>query len=619
MKPTDPQKEPPLNPSQEVAHYDDAFIARAFRWSTLALGVLILGGIGIYWFLNRKPPPSAVKITQISAPIVKAIPLANLPKVKFTDVTSSAGLNFTHNNGATGEKLLPETMGGAVAFLDFDNNGTQDILLVNAQSWPGATHPQLTTPALYRNDGHGHFTDVTAGSGIDISLYGMGVAVGDYDNDGLPDVFISCVGTAHLFHNQGNGKFKDVTSQAGVAGSAKDWGTSAAFFDYDNDGKLDLYVGQYVKWTREIDFEVGYKLVGIGRAYGQPMNFEGTFPYLYHNNGDGTWTDVTATSGLQIKNPSSSVPTAKTLGVAPVDIDGDGWMDLIVANDTVQNLVFHNQTNGTFKEIGANAGIAFDSYGATRGAMGIDTGHFRDDDALGVLIGNFANEMTALYVSQGSPLQFADEAITEGIGPASRLLLKFGVFFFDYDLDGRLDVLSSNGHLEKEINKLQASQQYLQPAQLFWNRGPSPTGYFLPASAEQSGPDLFQPVVGRGSAFADIDGDGDLDVIIVQTGGKPLLLRNDNQLGHHWVRLKLEGRSANRSAIGARVTLKVGDQTYRRQVMPTRSYLSQSELPITIGLGQAQTVDQIEILWPGGSLQKLSNVQIDQTTSVRQP
>lgn len=227
--------------------------------------------------------------------------------------------------------------------------------------------------------------------------------------------------------------------------------------------------------------------------------------------------------------------------------------------------------------------------------------------------------MTALYVSQGSPLQFADEAITEGIGPASRLLLKFGVFFFDYDLDGRLDVLSSNGHLEKEINKLQASQQYLQPAQLFWNRGPSPTGYFLPASAEQSGPDLFQPVVGRGSAFADIDGDGDLDVIIAQTGGKPLLLRNDNQLGHHWVRLKLEGRSANRSAIGARVTLKVGDQTYRRQVMPTRSYLSQSELPITIGLGQAQTVDQIEILWPGGSLQKLSNVQIDQTTSVPQP
>ncbi len=619
MNQKDPHNEPKTNESEEVVHYDDALIARAFRWSALALILLLLAGIGLYVLLTRKPAPAPVKVTQITAPSVKTAPLLNPPTVKFTDVTSSSGLTFIHNNGATGEKLLPETMGGAVAFLDFDNNGTQDLLLVNAQSWPGTANPNLTTLGLYRNDGRGQFTDVTKGSGIDISLYGMGAAVGDYDNDGWVDVFISCVGTAHLFRNQGNGVFQDVTLKAGVSGSAKDWGTAAAFFDYDNDGKLDLYVGQYVKWSREIDFEVGYKLVGIGRAYGQPMNFEGTFPYLYHNNGDGTFTDATAAAGLQVKNPSSGVPTAKTLGVAPVDIDADGWMDLIVANDTVQNLVFHNQTNGTFKEIGANAGIAFDSYGATRGAMGIDTGFFRNDDALGVVIGNFANEMTALYVSQGSPLQFADEAITEGIGPASRLLLKFGVFFFDYDLDGRLDVLSSNGHLEQEINKLQASQQYLQPAQLFWNRGASPTGMFGPVTSEQSGADLFRPIVGRGSAFADIDADGDLDVILVQTGGKPLLLRNDNQLGHHWIRLNLEGRSANRSAIGARVTLKVAGQTHRRQVMPTRSYLSQSELPITIGLGSSQTVEEIEILWPGGPLQKLSNIRVDQTTSVRQP
>jgi enediyne biosynthesis protein E4 len=515
--------------------------------------------------------------------------------------------------------LLPETMGGGVAFFDFDNDGHQDLLFINSTEWPWkiAEGKQPATPALYRNDGSGNFIDVTAGSGLDVSIYGMGVAIGDYDNDGLPDVFITAVGKNRLFRNEGHGKFREVTDEAGVGGSENDWGTSAAWIDFNNDGLLDLYVCNYIRWSREIDFEVGYKLVGIGRAYGPPMNFEGAFPYLYRNDGNGRFTEVSAESGLQIKNSATGVPVAKSLGVAPVDLDGDGWIDLIIANDTVQNFLFHNQRDGTFKEIGALAGVAFDSYGNTRGAMGIDTGKFRNDDALGIGIGNFANEMTALYVSQRNPLIFTDEAITEGIGPASRLLLKFGIFFFDYDLDGRLDVLTANGHIEDEINKVMQSQHFRQPAQLFWNVGSSRAGSFISVPSDKTGPDLFTPMVGRGSAFADIDGDGDLDVVITQTGGPPLLLRNDQARGHRWMRLKLAGTRGNRDAIGAWIQVKTSEGILTRQVMPAKGYLSSSELPVTIGLGNADP-EAVEIIWPGGKRQAVEHVPLNQLVVVRE-
>ena len=543
-----------------------------------------------------------------------------VPVAKFTDITKEAGVSFVHNNGAYGEKLLPETMGGGVAFFDFDNDGQQDLLFVNSSWWPGHVPAGKlpTTMALYHNDGKGRFADVTAGSGLDVSLYGMGVAVGDYDNDGLPDVFITCVGGNHLFHNEGKGKFREVTQTAGVAGALDGWSTSAAWIDYDNDGKLDLFVCNYVRWSPEIDRAANFELPKLGRAYGPPRKFQGTFPYLYHNEGNGHFRDVSAEAGVQIKDPATGLPMAKSLALAPVDVDNDGWIDVVVANDTVQNFLFHNEHNGTFKEIGARSGVAYDAYGLTRGAMGIDSARFRNDDALGIAIGNFANEMNALYVAQRDSLLFADEATREGVGPASQRLLKFGLFFFDYDLDGRLDVLTSNGHLEPEINQVDPSQHYRQPAQLFWNRGNNKGMGFQLVPPEKCGSDILKPIVGRGSAFADIDGDGDLDVVLTQVVGPPLSLRNDQKLGHHWLRLKLVGTRSNRDAIGAWIKARVAGRTLSRQVMPTRSYLSQSELPVTIGLGEASKVDAVEILWPSGARQKITP-QLDRLSVITEP
>ena len=611
---------PPETEKNDLLRSDDTVIGRVFRWSLVAvLFMVVTGVLGVYW-ASRKSRARQAQITALTAPVVPDRRHVEIPKTRFTEITTEAGITFVHNNGAYGDKLLPETMGGGVAFFDFDNDDHPDLLFINSSYWPGKTpeNKKPTTMALYRNDGTGHFTDVTAGSGLDISFYGMGVAVGDYDNDGLADVFITAVGENHLFHNLGHGKFVEVTREAGVAGVPTQWSTGCAWIDYDNDGRLDLFVCNYVRWSQDIDMAVDYRLVGIGRAYGPPANFEGTFPYLYHNDGNGRFTDVSQAAGIQIKNPSTGLPMAKSLAVAPVDLDNDGWIDLVVANDTVQNFVLRNQQNGTFKEIGARSGIAFDAFGLARGAMGIDSARFRNNSDLGIAIGNFANEPNALYVSQNDPLMFTDEAVTEGVGPASRALLKFGLFFFDYDLDGRLDVLTANGHLEEEINKVQKSQNYRQPAQLFWNRGSGKSPTFVSVPPEKCGPDLFKPIVGRGSAFADIDGDGDLDVVMTQINGPPLLLRNDQKLSHHWVRIKLIGTKCNRDAIGAWVKVRAENQTQTRQVMPTRSYLSQSELPVTFGLAKADRIDVVEVVWPDGSVQKVSSIHVDALNVVRQ-
>ena len=540
------------------------------------------------------------------------------PAVHFTDITRAAGIRFSHVNGAYGEKLLPETMGSGAAFFDYDNDGDQDLLLINSDYWPdhmetGAPRP---TMMLYQNDGHGQFTDVTEASGLAIPLYGMGIAVGDYDNDGDADVFVTAYGSNHLFRNDG-GHFRDVTGAAGVGGSADTWSTSASFLDIDNDGDLDLFVANYVRWSRAIDVNVNFQLVGIGRAYGPPNAYQGSYNYLYRNDGDGRFGDISADSGMRITNPATGEPMSKALAVVPVDIDRDGWLDLLVANDTVQNFLLHNQGHGVFEERGSLLGIAFDRDGKATGAMGVDAAYFRNDAELGFAVGNFANEMTSLYVSRDSGPPLTDEAIVEGIGPASRLALTFGLFFFDYDLDGRLDLLQANGHLEGDINKVQTSQHYRQAPQLFWNCGDQCRSSFLVQPADANG-DFGTPLVGRGAAYADIDGDGDLDVIITQNGGEPLLLRNDLALDHHWLRLKLIGTAANRDAIGAWVEVRAGDTMQRRQVMPSRSYLSQVEPVLTFGLGVADRVDSVDVFWPDDTLQSLDRVAIDSQLEIRQ-
>jgi hypothetical protein len=591
----------------------------AFLVSVVVIGGIVLGvGLMVHNSQQRRLAALA-NINRLSPRLDKEA--TAIPNAAFTDVTSDSGIRFSHTQGAYGEKLLPETMGGGVAFIDFDNDGAQDLLFVNSTFWPGKAPAGKRAPtmALYRNDGKGHFHDVTAGSGLDVSFYGMGVAVGDYDNDGFDDVFITGVGGNHLFHNEGKGKFTEITQAAGLTGDSNAWSTGAAFIDYDNDGKLDLFVCNYVRWSRDIDLQVNFTLPGVGRAYGRPMNFEGSFPFLYHNEGNGHFKDVSRQSGVQVTNKESGLPLAKALAVAPVDADNDGWIDLVVANDTVQNFLFRNQHDGTFKEIGASSSIAFDVNGRARGAMGIDSARFREGEALGIGIGNFANEMNALYVSQRDSLLFTDEASNAGVGPASEQLLKFGLFFFDYDLDSRLDLLTVNGHLDPDIGKVQKGQQYRQPAQLFWNGG-NKEERFIPAPPQKCGRDIFKPIVGRGSAFADIDGDGDPDVIMTQVGGPPVLLRNDQQLKHHWIRLKLTGTRSNRDGIGAWIKARFENHTVTRQVMPTRSYLSQSELPVTIGLGTASSIQSVEITWPGGSVQKVEPLpKLDALTRVIQP
>ncbi len=609
------------NESEEWVESDDRAIRTGLRWSLIALITLGVVGTGAFFALRKTAGPAKVQVTPLAAPqTVQTAQKLTLPKVPFTEVSAAAGIQFRHFTGATGEKLLPETMGAGAAFFDADGDGDADLLLVNGNRWPWDTQgPASPGCALYRNDtptgGAIRFTDISAGSGLETPFYGMGAAVGDYDNDGKPDVLITAVGGAHLFHNEGGGHFKDVTATAGVGGSPDEWSTAATWFDLDNDGDLDVFVASYVKWSRAIDAEVGYKIDGSARAYGPPMNFQGSFPHLYRNDGGGRFTDMSKEGGVQVTNPSTGVPAAKSLGVVAVDFNTDGFTDLIVANDTVQNFVFENQRDGHFKEVGALTGIAFDSYGNTRGAMGIDAARFTDDGKLGIAIGNFANEMTALYVGGATAGLFTDESISWGVGPTSRLPLKFGVMFFDWDLDGRLDLLSVNGHLEEEITKVQASQKYRQPAQLFWNAG---TAGFVPVGPEQAGNALFTPIVGRGCAQADLDGDGDEDLLFTQTGGAPLLLRNDRPIDRHWVRLKLVGTRANRDALGATVQLKAGGKTQWRTVTANRGYLSSSALPLTFGLGEASAIESIEVVWPGGQRQSVPAPQPGTLTEVRQ-
>jgi hypothetical protein len=609
-------------PLEQDEPADDAVIGVALKWSLAVIGVagLIVCGV-VYWKTRPGPAPEIVE-QQLVVPTLREAPPVDIPDLPFADITTEAGIGFVHENGAAGEKLLPETMGGGCGFVDVDADGDADIVLVNGSRWPwdeAAGEAEPATPALYLNDGTGRFTDATEGSGLDVSFYGTGLAAGDYDGDGLTDLFIASVGPDRLFRNLGGGRFEEVTGTAGVAGDEADWGSSCGFFDYDRDGDLDLFVCNYVVWNREIDRSQNFQLIGGGRAYGRPQNFAGSFPRLYRNEGDGRFADVSAESGLQIRNPATDVPVAKSLGVTFDDFDGDGWLDVVVSNDTVQNFLFRNRQDGTFEEVGRLAGIAFDVEGNARGAMGIDVACFRNDADRGIVIGNFANEMTALYVSRGEAVQFKDDAIANGLGPQTRLELTFGVLFVDIDLDGRLDVVAANGHLEEEINRVQKTQFYEQPPRLYFNCGAEQSTEFMPVGVDKTGEDFAKPMVGRSLATADIDGDGDLDLLFTASGGPPRLLRNDQAVGHHWLRLQLvdDTTPGNHEAIGAMVTLEHNGLLHSRRVNPTRGYQSQSELPITFGLGDSVDTGLIAVTWPDGTVTEHTGLAPDQLHTIR--
>ena len=609
-----PATGPRSEPTASLASGEDR-IRRALRISLLLAGGVAAAVIATVWLTGRESPPAAPADHEVVGPSPTVSTGPPQPAIAFTDITTEAGIDFVHQSGAYGERLLPETMGGGVAFLDYDADGDQDLFLVNSSTWPWRPAPASpATSRLYRNRGDGTFEDVSVATNMDLVLYGMGVASGDYDGDGWVDVFVTAVGENRLLRNVGGERFADVTAATGVAGLPDAWSTSAAFLDIDADADLDLFVCNYVAWSPETDREVDYRLTGIGRAYGPPTDFPGTDSYLYRNDG-GKFTDVSAEAGVRVANEATGLPVGKALAVRPVDANGDGLLDLVVANDTVRNFLFVNTGDGRFRETGIEAGLAFDASGAATGAMGADAAWFANDDKLAVTIGNFANEMSSFYVARPGEDLFSDDAIVSGIGAPSRRALTFGLFFFDADLDGRLDVLAANGHVEPEIQRVQTSQSHAQPAQLFWNCGPScPRRYALLADVG----DLSQPRVGRGAAYADIDADGDLDVVVTEAGGRVALLRNDQSTGHRWARFVLVSESPNRHALGAVVTLVAGAVRQTRVVAPTRSYLSQVELPLTFGLEKATIVDEVTVVWPGGQTQSWTELQADRTHVLRE-
>jgi len=511
---------------------------------------------------------------------------------QLTDVTSKAGISFQHNSGAYGGKLLPETLGSGCAFLDYDGDGWQDILLVNGMDW--AEHKkQRSTLKLYRNNRNGTFTDVTKAAGLDIEMYGMGVAVGDYNNDGFPDVLITCVGQSRLFQNTGKGTFVDVTRKSGLFGRQA-FSTSATWFDYDRDGLLDLFVCNYVNWSPEHD--VFCSLDGKLKSYCTPEAYRGETCWLLRNRGDGTFEDATAASGV-------FDASSKSLGVALLDFDQDGWPDLLVANDTQPNKLYKNLRNGKFKDVAVEAGIAFSPDGKARAGMGVAIGDFENAGRAGIAITNFDNEMIGVYRA-GKTGGYEEISLASGIGAASKTTLGFGCAFLDVDLDGRLDLAVANGHIDETVRNIRGNVGYAQAPQLFLNSG---AGKFRDVAAE-AGNDFAKAKVGRGLAVGDFDRDGDLDLLMTTNNGPAYLYRNDQSAGHRAVRFHFRGTKSNRDAIGATVRLYNGSETQTRTVQGGSSYLSQSEMPVTFGLGGRDRVERVVVDWPSGGTQEFKNL-----------
>jgi len=522
---------------------------------------------------------------------------AAAPGFRLVDVTSAAGIQFRHNSGAYGGKLLPETLGSGCAFLDYDADGWQDVLLINGMDWPQHKR-QRSTLRLYRNNRDGSFTDVTRRAGLDVEMYGMGVAVGDYNNDGFADILVTCVGQSRLFRNTGKGTFVDVTKTSGLDGRMG-FSTSAVWFDYDRDGLLDLFVCNYVKWSPEHD--VFCSLDGKHKSYCTPEAYRGETCWLFHNRGDGTFEDVTAKSGI-------FDTSSKSLGVAMLDYDRDSWPDLLVANDTQPNKLYRNQRNGTFKDVAVEAGIAFSAEGKARAGMGVDAADFDRSGFPGVAITNFDNEMIGLYRPAANGT-YNDVAVQAGVGLASQNTLGFGCAFLDADLDGALDLIVANGHIDDTVRNIRGNVGYAQPPQIFLNNG---QGKFQDV-ASATGEAFSQPKVGRGLCYADFDRDGDLDLLMTTNNGPAYLYRNDQLAGNHSIRFRLTGTKSNRDAIGAMVRIEHEGASQLRLVKGGSSYLSQSELPVTFGLGKRDKIERVTIAWPSGRSEEYKNLAAGQT------
>jgi len=533
--------------------------------------------------------------------VALGVSFAPAQTVTFRDVTAQAGIHFTHTNGAFGKKWLPETMGPGCAFIDYDNDGYPDILLVNGEDWPG--HGKTpSTMKLYHNNHDGTFTDVTHKAGLAISMFGLGVAVGDYDNDGYDDLFITAVGQSHLFHNNGNGTFTDVTKSAGMWGP-QEFSTGAAWVDYDRDGKLDLVVANYVQWSPQSDLYC--TLDGVHKSYCTPESYKGTSLRLWHNLGSGKFEDATQKAGL-------ADPTSKSLGIAMLDYNGDGWPDLLVANDTQPNKLYLNKRNGTFEEKAVAAGIAFSEDGVARAGMGVDAADYDRSGHPSLIITNFANQMISLYHNEGNGL-FVDEAPASEVGRNTLVTLGFGCFFFDYDNDGWLDIFVADGHIENEIERVQKRVSYAEPPHLFRNLG----GGKFQEVTQQMGAAFATPKVARGAAYGDFNNDGALDILVATNGGRAWLFENEGGTNHS-LRVKLEGTKSNRDGIGTVVRIQAGGDKQSLMLRSGSSYLSQSELVLTFGLGQHAKADAIEVQWPSGQVDKLPGAAADQTITVQE-
>jgi hypothetical protein len=533
--------------------------------------------------------------------ILLATALHAQQRITFEDITAKAGIHFIHENGAFGKKYLPETMGPGCAFIDFDNDGWPDILLVNGENFPGHGKSD-STMKLYHNNRDGRFTDVTRKAGLAVPMFGLGVAVGDYDNDGFDDLFISAVGQSHLFHNNGNGTFSDVTKAAGLSGPTE-FSTSAAWVDYDRDGRLDLVVANYVQWSEKTDLFC--TLDGAHKSYCTPESYKGDSPRLWHNLGNGKFEDATEKAKLYD-------PTSKNLGIAVLDYNNDGWPDLLLANDTQPNKLYVNKHDGTFEEKGVSAGIAFSEDGVARAGMGVDAADYDRSGHPSILITNFANQMLSLYHNEGNGL-FVDEAPRSEVGRASLVTLGFGCFFFDYDNDGWQDIFVADGHIENQIELVQKRVHFAEPPHLFRNTG----GGKFEEVTQNVGATFAAPKVARGAAYGDINNDGFPDVLLTTNGGRAYLFESEGGTNRS-VRIKLEGTKSNRDGIGSVVRVTSGKDRQSDMLRSGSSYLSANELVLTFGLGDHAKADAVEVQWPSGQVDKLKDVNAGQTITVQE-